>query len=277
MRRFILVLFIVLIALIIVLPLNSDAGDYFVGVKGYYSFWDSGILDWLEKDIAVAFLVNRVQFEAKRDIGSGYMVGPLLGYRTDDGKLSVSFAPMVLSSFDQDWAGTAGAMNPRGTARLDRQDYDLAVSYALNGMFKAFFGYKYQQMELKLDMTYTLMGTQVDRYIVDAHAHVPTFGVGAAYPVMDKVVLSGQAGISYPMMDMKITNENGVTEDILPQGQLGFNTEINVTYQAIENVLVQLGYRYQMFEFTGRAPGRTEAITSRDITHGVTLAVFYTF
>ena len=260
-------------------PATSLAGTFIVGAKGWYTIWDSGILDWLEKDIGLSFQQNRVQFRADRDPGNGFLAGPLLGYLTDDGKWSVSVVPMVFSNFSQDWNGTASAMTLQGDAELTRRDYDLAVTYKLSDHFKAFAGYKFQDMDLKFILvTTTILGSQTDTFDVEATAHIPSFGFGVALPLArERVVVGGQAGVLLPMMDLKVTDQNGVTEDILPHPGLGFNAEATLTWQPVERMILQLGYRYQVFEFEARGPGRTETITSRDITHGPTLSLAYAF
>lgn len=271
--------FCCLVAVVLtVQPLPSEAGTWLVGAKGWYTSWDSGILDWLEKDIALSFQQNRVQFAASKDPGSGFLAGPLLGYQADDGKWSLSVAPMVFSSFTQDWSGTAAGMTLGGTADLKRRDYDLAVNYSLSKYFSMFAGYKYQDVSLDFRLTFsTVMGTQTDTFDVKAKSHIPSFGVGAVYPLHEKVVVGGQAGILYPMMSLTVKNANGTTDDILPHAELGFNTEGNLTWQPRERLILQAGYRYQMYGFRARGPGRTVISESRDITHGPTLSVVYAF
>lgn len=271
--------FCCLIAVVLaVQPFPSEAGTYFLGAKGWYTSWDSGILDWLEKDIALSFQQNRVQFTATSDPGSGYLAGPLLGYQTDDGKWSMSAALMVFSNFKQDWSGTAAGMTLGGSADLKRNDYDFVVNYSLSKHFTLFAGYKFQDMSLDFNLTFgTVLGTQTDKFEVKATAHIPSFGAGVVYPLHEKVVVSGQAGLLFPMMTMEVTNANGSTEDVLPHGELGFNAEGNLTWLPLERLILQVGYRYQMFEFKARGPGRTTISDSRDITHGPTLSVVYTF
>lgn len=279
MKKKVLIFCFIITFALIGQPSASKAGTFFLGVKGWYTFWDSGILDWLEKDIALSFQQNRVQFEARRDEGDGFLVGPLLGYLTDDGKWSVSLAPMIFSNFTQDWDGSASAMMLSGSADLTRRDYDLAITYHYSQYIRFFAGYKYQDMDLDFTLnTTTTLGTQTDTFNVEAEAHIPSFGVGVVLPlIQEKVVVGAQAGLLYPMMDMEITNQSGTTEDILPHSRLGFNVEGNLTYQPWESIIIQAGYRYQMFEFEGRGPGRTTTIKSRDITHGPTLSLVYAF
>ena len=86
-------------------PVTSKAGTFMVGAKYWYANWDSAILDWFEKDIGGGFKALGVELRSDIDTGSGYLAGPLLGYQTDDGSLAVSLAPMLFSSFSQDWTG----------------------------------------------------------------------------------------------------------------------------------------------------------------------------
>ncbi len=76
---------------------------------------------------------------------------------------------------------------------------------------------------------------------------------------------------------MTITNESGNTDDIFPHPGLGFNTEVNMTWRAMTDLLLQLGYRYQVFTIKARGPGREEIVESFDITHGLTLTAVYVF
>jgi hypothetical protein len=206
---------IVLISTLFLWPTAAAAGTYFLGVKGWFATWDSGILDWLEEDIATTFAENRLEFEADRDPGD-CLVGPLLGYQTDDGKWSYSLAIMVFSDFEQDWGGNAGAMMLTGDAELERHDIDFAVNYTLSKYFKIYAGYKYQDSELDFTLTFTppLGMQQTDDFKVDFEAHIPTIGLGAVYPLHDTLVIGGQAGLLYAIMDMKIKNPGGDTDDI---------------------------------------------------------------
>lgn len=278
MKKHILIFFITGTLVLAVSPFKSYAGTVFVGAKAWYAEWDSGILDWLENDIGISFSQNRLSFKAERDVGDGYLVGPMIGYQTDDRKWSFSFAPMIVSDFSQDWDGSAGAMTISGDVELERQDYDLAATYSLSDYFKVFAGYKFQDMEMNFNLTYNSgLGGQTDTFDVEAQAHIPTFGAGVAYPVHKKVVIGGQAGVMYPMLDMKITNENDETDDIIPHSRLGYNTEATITFMPVDQFIIQAGYRYQEWTFKGRGPGRTKIIKSTDETYGPTLSMVYMF
>jgi hypothetical protein len=275
-KRFVAV--VALISACLLWPTAAEAGTYFLGVKGWYTTWDSGILDWLEEDIATTFADNRLDFEADRDPGDGHLVGPLLGYQTDDGKWSYSLAVMVFSDFEQDWGGNAGAMMLTGDAALDRHDIDFAVNYTLSKYLKVYGGYKYQDSELDFTLSFdTIMGRQTDVFKVDFEAHIPTVGLGAVYPLHETVVIGGQAGLLYAIMDMKIKNPDGDTDNIWPHPGLGFNTEANITYMPWKHLLLQLGYRYQVFTVEARGPGREDIVKSYDITYGPTFSLVFTF
>ena len=258
-------------------PSRAVAGTYFTGVKGWYASWDSAILDWFEEDLGQAFLQNRLSLKADSDPGDGYLVGPMFGYMTDDGKWSFSFAPMVISDFSQDWYGMAGSMALYTTVDLTRKDYDLAARMKLNDNYKLYFGYKYQDMKMDFHLAYDAGGMpQNFLYEIESRVHIPTVGLGAVYQLTDSLVAGGQAGILYTFPTLEITT-SGVTEDIRPWNSFGFNVELSLTCRPAPSVLVQGGYRYQIFEFEARAPGSFNDIKSYDITHGLTFSAIYVF
>ena len=276
--RLSLIATIVLLCVMLLAPAPSEAGTTFVGLKYWNAEWDSGVLDWLEQDLAVSFRQNRLQFSAHREPGSGYLAGPMFGYLTDDGKWSVSVSPMIYSSFTQEWSGRAGAMDLQGDVDLDRMDIDIAASRLLTKQFKFFFGYKYQKADLDFTFTYdTLMGKQTEEYKLRSEAHIPTVGIAAVQAITPKLVVGGQFGLLYSIMDLKVKDKAGRTEDIRPYPGLGFNAEANLTYRPLERMICQLGYRYQVFTLEARGPGRDTITKSYDITHGPSLTVMWTF
>ena len=257
---------------------DAAAGTWFAGFKYWDAEWDSGILDWFEKDLATSFLQSRGQFSAHRNPGEGYLAGPLLGYQTDNGKWSFSAAPMVVSSFTQTWSGDSGAMVLNGDVDLERTDIDLAANYNLTERYKLFAGLKYQDMDMDFVLSYNPGGTTlVDTYKVASTAYIPTIGAAGVYPMGSKVVASAQGGLLYAFTDLTITNPSGQTDDIWPHPGLGFNLEGSLTYQPLGDLLLQLGYRYQMFTIKARGPGRDDIVKSYDITHGLTLTAVYVF
>lgn len=258
---------------------NAAAGTFILGVKYWHADWDSAILDWFEKDISLSFQENRLQLKAESDPGQGYLYGPLLGYQTDNGKWTFSFAPMVFSSFDQDWDGSAGTMDIEAEVNLERKDYDFMIGYNLSKYIKGYLGYKYQEMEMDFDLSYiTLTSGEITfNYNVESRVHMPSVGVGGFYPMHEKVVAGLQLGLIYSIPDLKISEDSTGTDNIKPWPNLGFNTECTLTYQPLSNFILQLGYRYQVFTMEARGPGREDITESYDITQGWTFSAVYAF
>ncbi|UCD32070.1 MAG: hypothetical protein JSV38_15135 [Desulfobacterales bacterium] len=259
-------------------PVASGAGSWMAGVKGWYASWDSAVLDWFEKDLAAGFRENGIDLQADSDPGDGYLIGPLVSYQTEGGKWSFSAALMGISDFSQDWDGSAPGMNVDASLDLERLDFDFAANYTLHKYVKVFVGFKYQKTEMDFTLRYdTLMTRRVFDYKLDADAYMPTAGVGLAYPIHEKFALGLQLGILYADIDLKITDEEGETFDIWPRSTFGFNGEVTINYQAMDNLIVQLGYRYQIWQLEARRPQTLEKIVSDDVTHGVTGLVVYLF
>ena len=139
-----------IIALTLVLtPAIGSAGTWLGGVKYWYVTWDSGIMDWLNEDLAISFQENGLPLDVDREAGSGFLAGPLLGYQSDDGKWSASIAPMLISSITQNWSasGPVGiTMDVNDKTTLDRVDIDIAFNYNLTDSYKLFAGLKYQDV-----------------------------------------------------------------------------------------------------------------------------------
>jgi len=260
-------------------PSYATSGTYLFGVKYWHADWDSAILDWFEEDIAKSFEENRLPLTADSDPGQGHLYGPLFGYQTDNGKWTFSFAPMIFSSFDQDWSGSAGTMNLEGTVELERKDYDFMIGYNLSKYLKAYLGYKYQEMEMDFELSYFTIttGETTFNYHIESRVHMPSVGLGGFYPLHHKVVAGLQLGLLYAIPDLKVTENSSGSEDIKPWPNPGFNVEGTLTYQPTGNFVIQTGYRYQVFELEARGPGREDTTESYDITQGWTLSVVYIY
>jgi hypothetical protein len=273
---------------ILAMPLvDVEAGTFIVGAKYWYARWDSAVLDWFEKDIGVGFKTLGATLDSDVGKGTGHLAGPLLGYQTDDGTWSFSFAPMVISQFSQDWHGTAGTMNLSTDIDTTRRDYDLAATYSLSQYKEKlsfleycsiYMGFKYQTVEYDLNLKYnTEMGDVSYDYKLDAQVSMPTVGVGIAYPVFDKVVLGLQGGVGLALIRLKMKDPDNVSFDIDPQYSYMFNTEGNVSILPVNNMIIQLGLRYQEWYLKARSPQRWEKTESKDSTFGPTFTVVYTF
>lgn len=280
MRKYRLMTGIVLVFLLVSIPLPSEAGTFMFGVKGWYTIWESSTLDWFDKNIKADFANVGIDLSTNIDDGSGYLAGPLIGYQSNDGKWSVSFAPMIVSSFSQDWDVKAAGMDMKTDVDLKRTDIDIAVSYAVNKYVRVFWGYKYQDMEIDLTLSYdTMMGDIKAKYKLDTTVHIPTIGTGFVYPVSDKLALSTQLGVLYTIPTLEAKDWDGKRHDIWTEGTVGFNGEFAVNYQPTGNLIFQLGYRYQYWRLDAKAfddeySGKTE---SDDITHGPTVSAVWIF
>jgi len=280
------VLLVSLVLACVFSPVTSDAGTFMVGTKYWHANWDSAVLDWFEKDIGGGFKTLGVELQSDIDTGSGYLAGPIFSYQTDDGNVAVSLAPMLFSSFSQDWTGKAGAMDLVTNVDTERMDIDFAIIYSLAehqnkfSLFKyskIFLGYKYQTINYDLRLTYTTMMPRAFDYELDAQVHMPTLGLGLVYPAFDKLAIGFQAGLGLALIDLEMKDPDGSTFDISPKTSISYNTEITVTYKPIDNLIVQWGYRYQIWYLTARSPQHWRETESEDITHGPTISFLYIF
>jgi opacity protein-like surface antigen len=275
--------------------MGGDWGTFVVGAKTWYTFWDSGALDWYGKQLSANFDAWGIPISVNTETGTGYLAGPMFGYMSKDGKWNVSFAPMMVSDFSQNQDITVlsgGSSSDTMTVDIDleREDYDLAVSYSLTGLedkvsffryCKLFAGLKYQTV--KFDMVarrYTdgvFDGTQLNSYM-DYSTLMPTVGFGVAYPVTQKVVLSGQAGIGMVFIDEKKTVYNGYRYDLDPDDSVAYNAEAGVNILPMDKLIVQLGYRYQQWTFKPKNEiGTYPSDSCTDVNQGPSLSVVYTF
>lgn len=273
--------------LFFLLPSITWAGTFMLGAKYWYASWDSAVLDWFEKDIGVGFKSNGITLKSEIDPGKGYLAGPVLGYQSDNGNWSVSLAAMLLSDFAQDWDGQAGTMALHSDVDTTRKDIDLAGSYSLAGLqdssslfkyMKLFVGYKYQMVDYDLSLNYdTLMGQRGFDYELEARVHMGTIGAGLAYPFNDKFALGLQAGVGLALIELDMKNPDGSTFDISPSASFTYNGEVSATYTPIQNLILQLGFRAQLWYLEARSPIRWEETTSEDWTYGPTLTIVYAF
>lgn len=267
--------------------IDSDRGTFIVGAKGWYTRWDSAVLDWFEKDIAANFKEMGLTLKSDIDTGSGYLAGPLFGYQTADGTWSFSLAAMIFSSFSQDWTGQAGAMNLTTEVDTDRKDIDLAISYSLHRFqgklaflryLRIYGGFKYQQVKYDLELSYeTLMGPRKFDYDLDADVYMPTVGAGFVFPIMDKLAFGINGGVGLSLIELELKDPEGERFDIDPDTSIAYNGEVTLTYLPFEHFIIQLGFRMQAWYLKARRPQTWEETESRDLTYGPTLSLVFAF
>lgn len=278
MAKIRLMLGVILALAFLCYPTISEAGTFMIGVKSWHTTWESSVLDWFEKDLIADFASTGRKLNTSKDDGSGYLAGPLMSYQADNGKWSVSFAPMIISSFKQGWEGKTSGMSMDSDVNLDRVDYDIAVSYTQNEYIRLFLGYKYQDIEIDFTLSYTtMMGSITNKYKLESEVHIPTIGASFVYPVHEKVVLGSQLGLLYSVPNLKMTDSDGTTYDIWPRATFGFNGEFIINYQPLDKLIIQMGYRYQYFRLDARQPQTWEKTESDDISHGPTFSAIWVF
>lgn len=266
----------------------ARAGTWMLGLKGWYTAWDSSVIGWYEKNTEALFATNGVPIDVKKETGTGYLAGPVLGFQTDDGQWSFSLAAMVFSQFNQSVDIDGGDMEVFETdVQLERQDFDVVATYSLFEygdsffLFKyqnLFFGCKYQLADMDLDITFDTLGSvKVAPHEIKQAVLMPTIGTGFSFPLWRKTAAGLQLGLLYVIPDVEFKNDDG-THNIWTEPSFGFNGEITFSYLPFNSLVLQLGYRYQAFSLTAGFLDNPDAETeSPDITQGLTLTAVYLF
>ena len=288
----------VLVLLVSFLPLKVQAGTFVVGAKTWYeTTWDSAVLD-IYKQLFTDSLrksdeIKYENIEYETFTGNGYLAGPVIGYQTDDAIWSFSFAAMVLSHFNQEVRGSALATEAFGivppdpfrvidhtTVDVDRTDYDFTASYSLSSFkdklsflryWKVFLGFKYQDVDY--DFTFhtkiesgALSIPNSGTTSIDYEVYMPTLGIAFVYPFTEHIAvgIQGGAGVAH-------------FEGYNAKDGFAFNVEGNFNIEPINNLIIQLGYRYQEFRFETDFPAPEKNYNATDKTYGPTLTIAYTF
>lgn len=286
---------VLLWTLLILLSFNhteAKAGNLTLGVKAWYeTTWDSGVLDiftdLFADTLRAADNVTYTRVDYESFIGYGYLAGPVLGYQTSNGKWTFSVAPMILSNYSQSVRGTAlvteafGTVLPAPVTVVDkvevdvtRVDYDFAVSYAFSDAnnkgslldyTKAYLGLKYQQVDYEFTSNTQIMGlVQSSKIPFDYEVYMPTAGVGFAYPMSQDIFLGLQGGVGVALF-----------EGLNVEDSLTFNIEANISFNPVDNLIMQIGYRYQQFNFNLQDNDTGRNYNSTDQTYGPTLTITY--
>lgn len=280
---------IIVLALLLELTMVTavQAGTWMLGLKGWYTSWESSVIGWYEKNTEALFAANGVPIDVKKESGTGYLAGPVIGYQTDGGEWSFSLAAMVFSQFNQSVDIDGGDMDITTDGNLERQDFDIVATYSLFkysdsfSLFKyqnLFFGCKYQLANMDLDISFETLGpTKVDHNEIEQAVIMPTIGTGFSFPLWRKTAVGLQLGLLYVIPDMTFKNDDG-THNIWTEPSFGFNGEITFSYLPFNSLVLQLGYRYQAFSLTAGFLDDPDAETeSPDITQGLTLTAVYLF
>jgi len=286
--RIVCVLLFVMYFVVMAYPTGGHAGTFMIGAKSWFAVWDSAIDQELanlaSEEIEASLLLDtgdphKIETDVKQ--GYGFIAGPLLGYQSDDGLWSFSGAIMILNSFTQETDGTVTNLNTsteyngKYELELNRSEIDLAVTRALGSNFKVFAGYKHLTLENKFSGKIEgIPGYDSDIYKVDITIQIPTIGVGYVYPFTDKVIFGLQLGILYAMPDVEYKDYlYGESGDVDVENTLGYTGEVNLSFLASEQFLLQAGYRYQAIKFTTDSSEDAD-IDAWDQFHGVSRSLF---
>jgi len=267
-------------------PTWGHAGTFMIGAKSWFAVWDSAIdqelIDLASQEVEQDLIDDGYAtaiVDANPEKGYGFVAGPLLGYQSDDGLWSFSGAIMILNSFSQETDGTATIdgteYDGEYELELNRSEIDLAFTRAISNNIKVFAGYKHLTLENKFSGEIKGIGYGGDIYKVDITLQIPTIGVGYVYPFTDKLIFGLQLGVLYAMPDVEykdyMVDESG---DVDVKNSLGYTGEVNLSFLASEQFLLQAGYRYQAIKFTTDS-SEDANIDAWDQFHGVTISAVY--
>ena len=262
---------------------KAYAGTFLVGAKYWWVMsWDSAILAYCDKGLGTEIVKKGYAYQSESKFDTGYLAGPIFGYQTSDRVWSFGFAPMVISSFSQELHVKAwdpdypGIIVPMNTdIKMERQDYDLAVSYSLFQFkdsvsfleyCKLFAGLKYQTAKADITMTIPDSGF-IESFDIKYNLIMPTVGIGVVYPFTDKFYAGIQGGLGLTMIS---------SSDLKTENTASYNFECSLDYMPIDKLILQLGFRYQRWDLkitsSDAYPG-----TYADITYGPTLSCAYAF
>ena len=262
---------------------KAYAGTFLIGAKYWWVMsWDSAILAYYDKGLCADVIRTDFAYNSESEAGTGYLAGPVFGYQTSDGVWSFGFAPMVISSFSQKLNAKAwppadpSNIYPINTdIKLQRMDYDLAVSYSLFQFkdslsvleyCKLFAGIKYETV--KADLTSTIQDTEFNQSVdIKYDLIMPTVGVGVVYPFTDKFFAGIQGGLGLAIIS---------SSDIKADSTVSYNVDCNLGFMPIDKLILQLGFRYQRWDLKTTSSDANPG-TYADITYGPTLSCAYVF
>lgn len=251
---------------VMLLGVEAKAGTFMVGAKGWYAEWASAT----DKAISEV-LADSLGYGHTSKPGTGYMLGPVFGYQTEDGRFSVSAALMVLDSFSQTNTYSSGGTTIGTKTEMDRKDYDLAASFLVLDWLKLYAGYKYTTANY--DVNFSATGD--DFYEIKYAGSIPTAGLAVAFPLSDMFVLGVQAGFLYVMPDYKWRVSTGEWTKLKADNSFGYSVEPMLSVRLFESFVIQCGVRYQIYsvKFSDPAFG----VTKNDEFLGGTVAAIYLF
>jgi hypothetical protein len=275
MRKTIIISILAISFLFLFMQARSlQAGTMMIGAKAWYAEWDSAVAKALGEYLVVALDdYYGITMDATISPGRGFLLGPLIGYLTDDNKWSFSAAFMLLSTFKQmstfEGTGLYEGVDMDVTTGLNRMDFDASASYLLSNYFKVIAGVKL--LIASYDVNFKIEGYPEEDFVeVDSRSYMPTVGLALAYPVFQNLVVGVQGGLLYIISDYYSKTDK---EDIDTDNSFGFNVEPNLSYLLMEHFMIQFGIRYQVYSIKFTDPDL--GVTKNDRFLGATLSAIY--
>jgi opacity protein-like surface antigen len=148
-----------------------------------------------------------------------------------------------------------------GQVKLDRQDMDLAVGYAITPMVSVLAGYKESVFNGKGILN--AGGFAIDMSGLKETVSGPLVGVRGSYALNEKTSILG--GLNYLLTRLKEQGAFGGISENSP----GWITEMGAQYEFAKQMSAELGYKYET--------NKWKDSKTRDTFSGFTLAVKYAF
>ena len=237
----------------------AGADTLLLGAKLWPAFWSAYIVE--------AYADAAAPLEVVEYAGYGGVLGPVLGYQPEGARWSVSLAAMVLNYFYQEMDLYDGFGGWLDTIYLDnsRMEFDVAFNYQVSELVKVFAGYKLQLTSMIVSSDFG------GAFEITTRMHMPTAGIGVAYPISDTLVLGGQLGVLYAIPYAEV---DGIQDETF-ESTVGFTGEATVSVLKRQGMIVQVGYRFQQVGVAFDLDGLPGAENYKDTFHGLTLAVIY--
>lgn len=271
---------------------DAYADTMIIGWKGWYTNWEPGAMRIMDKLTTASYAYGGAWIDLEKDVAEGYLTGPTMGYQIGDWSLGVSC--MFINKFDYKMGGIGYGVIYNffpviSRTRMNRSEVDVSLSYSIFNWLKVFAGYKYQRLSYNI---WHLMGGIFMVADNQYDLHMPTAGLAFYIPILDNLNIGVQAGALYLIPHSSNESVPATTNvimytllrkvsDLRLEPAFGFNGEAMINYILMERVIIQLGYRYQIFKLHGKTqlhtfnlPGVSSG-SALDVFQGVTCSVSY--
>jgi len=255
----------------------AETAEFKAGIYSYYAWWKPGFRDYYE--------------EYKTD--PLLMIGPVLSLTFfDDFTLSaVAITNGLLpsdASFKYSSTGSSGPYSINAESQIARLDFDFALSYRINTIFKIFIGYKYMASsedkddneDFKFKGLYTTKFNTIDKN--EIYADGPGCGISISYPFTDNIAATVSTSIVYMkgwyrMNEYYLSSNQVYKKDPTNHNyySIGNNTTLSLSLNIPQiDTAIVLGGRFQVLKNYTEAG---DPQMSNDYYYGITLSAVYSF